>query len=139
MAPRRNPRPCKAPIQATEKGSTILSVGHRKDNAEWGKRMEKTLAQMDKRREAEQEKTRVNPYPRGIKLMSEREADECSRISGDGQVERWSSESEGDALPIKDTILPKTIEKEAVTHKDVGLKIARDFGGNGVLQERWLQ
>ena len=45
--------------------------------------------------------------------MSAREADECSRISGDGQVERWSSESEGDTLPIKDTILPKQVLKEA--------------------------
>jgi hypothetical protein len=64
--------------------------------------------------------------------MSAREADECSRISGDGQVERWSSESEGDTLPIKDTILPKQVVKEAGTHKDVGQKIARDFGEKGV-------
>jgi hypothetical protein len=32
-----------------------------------------------------------NPYPRGIKLMSEREADEVARH---GEVLRWSSDSE---------------------------------------------
>ncbi len=33
----------------------------------------------------------LNPYPRGIKLMSEREADEVARH---GEVLRWSSDSD---------------------------------------------
>jgi hypothetical protein len=39
------------------------------------------------------ETTIENPYPKGIKLMSEREADECAKF---GEVLRWSSDSEED-------------------------------------------
>ncbi len=49
MPPRKHTRPFKAPRQATEKGTTSQGVGHRKDNAEWGKRMERQLGQIEKR------------------------------------------------------------------------------------------
>jgi hypothetical protein len=39
------------------------------------------------------ETPRENPYPKGIPMMSEREADECAKF---GEVHRWSSDSEGD-------------------------------------------
>jgi hypothetical protein len=125
LRPRRNTRQFKAPRQATEKGTTIVGVGHRKDNAEWGKRMEKTLAQMDKRKEAKQTKARVPQ----LRSLSEQEANEMAQT---GDVTNWSSDSDGDTLPIKDTIQTKTIVDEAVIHKDVGMKIARDFGKKGV-------
>jgi hypothetical protein len=49
-----------------------------------------------------------------------------------GDVMNWSSDSDGDTLPIKDTIQTNTIVDEVVIHKDVGMKIARDFGNKGV-------
>jgi hypothetical protein len=42
------------------------------------------------------EKVIVNPYPKGIKRMSEREADECARH---GEVLRWSTDDEEDKEP----------------------------------------
>ncbi len=125
MPPRRNTRPFKAPRQATEKGTTTLGVGHRKDNAEWRTRMEKTLAQMDERKQAEEKKGRVPQ----LKSLSEREDNEMAQT---GDMTNWSSDSDGDTLPIKDTIQTKTIVDEAVIHKVVGMKIARDFGKKGV-------
>jgi hypothetical protein len=71
----------KAPRQVTgQEGSSgkdeaevLLVTGrrHRKDNSEWGKRMEKELAQIEKRTEAAVKKT-ARP---NINLLSEREVD----------------------------------------------------------------
>ena len=80
---------------------------------------------MDKRNEAEQQKPRVPQ----LQSLSEREANEIAQT---GDVTNWSSDSDEDSLPIKDTIQTKTIVDEAVIHKDVGIKIARDFGKKGV-------
>ncbi len=49
-----------------------------------------------------------------------------------GEVLRWSTDSDSEAVPMKDTILSKTNHEESVKHKDVGMKIARDFGKKGV-------
>jgi hypothetical protein len=126
MPPRRNTLPFKAPRQATDKETTGRGVGHRKDNSEWGKRMEKELAQIDKRKEKKQKEAAI---PK-TKLLSEREADEMAR---NGDVTTWSSDSEGDTVAIKDTIQKKTnTTPEVGQHKDVGMKIARDFGKKGV-------
>jgi hypothetical protein len=52
MPPRKLRTPFKAPRQATKKGTTNPGVGHRKDNAEWGKRMERELGQIEKRQKS---------------------------------------------------------------------------------------
>jgi hypothetical protein len=57
-------------------------------------------------------------------MMSEREAVETAKF---GEVLRWSTDSDSDAVPIKDTILRKTIQEESVTHKDVGMKNSKRF------------
>ena len=52
-----------------------------------------------------------------------------------GEVSRWSSDSEGDEVPISQTLmraLKEPNEEESVKHKDIGMKIARDFGNKGV-------
>jgi hypothetical protein len=70
----------------------------------------------------------VNPYPKGIKLMSEREADECGKH---GEVLRWSSDSERDDVPITATLKAVKDKVEAVMpqgEEAVGAGIARDFG-----------
>ncbi len=41
-----------------------------------------------------------NPYPRGIKLMSAREADEMARH---GEVVRWSSDSDEEKIKDSDS------------------------------------
>ncbi len=46
-------------------------------------------------------KARIIPTFKGIKKMSQREADECA---SHGEVLRWSSDSEGDEVPISQTI-----------------------------------
>ncbi len=134
---------------AKEKETTIRDVGHRKeDNSEWGKRMEKTLAQMDKRKEAEQKETAIDSDDDDIpilqiiskqkqrqsaipktKLLSGRETAEMAK---NGEVSTWSSDSEGDEVPIKETIQTKTHTPELVQYKDIGMKVARDFGKKGV-------
>ncbi len=67
--------------------------GHRKDNSEWGKRMEKQLGQIEGRQQAKEggSKPTVIPFIPGIKMMSEREADECAQF---GEVLRCSEDEE---------------------------------------------
>jgi hypothetical protein len=144
MPPRKHTTPFKAPRQATEKGTTRVGVGHRKDNAEWGKRMERQLGQIEKRQKSietrqdsseddvpivNQIETESTRKGKGIKMMSEREAVETAKF---GEVLRWSTDSDSEAVPSNDTILSKTNQEESVKHKDVGMKIARDFGKKGV-------
>ena len=59
-----------------------------------------------------------NPYPKGIKSMSAREADECAEF---GEVLRWSTDSEGetDKTTRADKDKPKTIEYEGEPWKDM--------------------
>ena len=69
--------------------------------------------------------TTIIPKRKGIKLMSEREANEMAQF---GEVQRWSSDSEGD-----DEIIAKTIQTQAIPtipegQEAVGSGIARDFG-----------
>ncbi len=55
--------------------SVSTGIGHRKDNSEWDKRMERQLAQIERRKESEQniskKKTRQSAIPKR-KLLSER-------------------------------------------------------------------
>jgi hypothetical protein len=73
MPPRKNTRPFKAPRQATEKGSTSLGVGHRKDNAERGKRMERQLGQIKKRQKSVE--TRQDSSEDDVPIESNRNTD----------------------------------------------------------------
>ncbi len=108
---------------------------HRKDNSEWGKRMEKELAQIDKRTEAALKQTATSK----TKLLSEREADEMAKT---GDVNTWSSDSDADVQKAIDFSTGETKDKDQecdrdnVTsnkHKDaVGKKIAKDFGKQGI-------
>jgi hypothetical protein len=54
------------------------------------------------------DKVIVNPYPKGIKLMSEREANECARH---GEVLRWSTDDEEDKEPEMEKTMKKTRSK----------------------------
>jgi hypothetical protein len=64
------------------------------------------------------ETTIDNPYPKGIKLMSAREADECAEF---GEVLRWSSDSEGETEKTTgaDKDYPMPIEYEGEPWKDM--------------------
>ena len=57
------------------------------------------------------ETPRENPYPKGIPMMSEREADECAKF---GEVLRWSSDSEGDTEKTRKAAEIYTTEKARV-------------------------
>ena len=66
-------------------------IGHRKDNSEWGKRMERQLGEIEKRQATQAEAMMENVtavFP-GLKTMSAREADE---VAQHGEVLRWSDE-----------------------------------------------
>jgi hypothetical protein len=65
--------------------------GHRKDNSEWGKRMERQLGQIEKKQQTKEgaNKPHVIPFIPSIKLMSEREATEMAQ---NGEVWTWSSD-----------------------------------------------
>jgi hypothetical protein len=67
--------------------------GYRKDNSEWGKRMERQLGQIEWRQQANEgaNEPHVIPFIPGIKMMSDREATECARF---GEVLRWSEDEE---------------------------------------------
>ena len=64
---------------------------HRKDNSEWGKRMERQLGQIERRQQTKEgaSKAHVIPFIPCIKLMSEREATEMAQ---NGEVLTWSSD-----------------------------------------------
>jgi hypothetical protein len=157
MPPKKLRAPFKAPRQATKKGTTSPGVGHRKDNAEWGKRMERELGQIEKRQKSidpkqdsdddednvpfstlksitdtQEEVSEAQGRPGHLGMLSEREADETARF---GEVLRCSSDSEGDEVPITQTLIRASKEPTQdvlVEHKDIGMKIARDFGVKGV-------
>ncbi len=98
--PRRSPgkrgktcgRPFKAPRAVVEeKDSDVQLVGQEiaGENDSQVQLITETQNKRDLEGRVEAEPSRVNPYPRGIKLMSEREATECAKH---GEVLRWSSE-----------------------------------------------
>ncbi len=71
---------------------------------------------------------------KGIKMMSEREADETAKF---GEVQSWSTDSEGDEEPIAQTLLLETKSKEIDGETKgntefIGVKVARDFGKQGI-------
>ncbi len=70
--------------------------GHRKDNSEWGKRMEKELGRIEKRQQttAETSSPHKIPYIDGIPILSYREAIE---VGVNGEVMTWSDE---ERIPI---------------------------------------
>ncbi len=149
---RGNTRPFTAP-RASKPVETI----HRKDNAEWGKRMERQLAQIEKiqkRVETKQDSDNddvpiVHQISTYLKMLSERDADETPKF---GEVQRCSTDSEGDEVPISQTLLralKKPKETTVVTGTEtgytyewrrdinhsselIGVKVARDFGDLGV-------
>jgi hypothetical protein len=67
--------------------------GHRKDNSEWGKRMERQLGQIERRQQAKEGAItpHVIPFIPCTKLMSEKEATETAQF---GEVLRWSEDEE---------------------------------------------
>ncbi len=72
--------------------------------------------------------------PRHLKMMREREAEEMSRH---GEVQRGSSDSEGDEVPISQTLQTEpdsssTIQNSVQHLEAVGIKVAKDFGSLGV-------
>jgi hypothetical protein len=103
-----------------EKETPVRVVGHRKDNSEWGKRMEKTLAEIETRQERQTETETIieNPYPNGTYIMSEREATETAMF---GEVLRWSSESEGETEKTTSADKKKTprVDKDKITRADM--------------------
>ena len=126
--------PFKAPRHAVVPLLPPSRTGHRKDNAEWGKRMERELGQIEKRQELEQNNVTTQKGPRHVTTKIHKQADELAR---QGEVEKGGSDSEGDELPIS-----KTLQTEAdslnstnnsVQHVEaVGIKVAKDFGSLGV-------
>ncbi len=103
--------------------SKPVETVHRKDNSEWGKRMERQLAQIEKRQTSIETKQDsdddnepiVHHIPTYLKMLSEREADETAKF---GEVQRWNSDSEGDEVPISQTLmqaLKEPKESSAVT------------------------
>jgi hypothetical protein len=133
MPPRRDTRPFKAPRQATEKGTTSQGVGHRKDNAEWGKRMERQLAQIEKRQSSVE--TRHSSSEDDVPIVNQIQAETSGKGTGMkmmSEKETVEKESDTEVHPSTETVLSKTNEEESVKHKDIGMKIARDFGKKGV-------
>jgi hypothetical protein len=126
--------PFKAPRNAVVPLLPPRRTGHRKDNAEWGKRMERELGQIEKRRELEQNKVTTQKVPRHVKTTSDKQADEMSRQE---ELERGGSDSEGDELPIAKTLQtePDSLisTNNSVQHLEaVGTKVAKEFGSLGV-------
>jgi hypothetical protein len=144
MPPRKLTTPFKAPRQVTKKGTTSPGVGHRKDNAEWGKRMERELGQIEKRKNSVETKQDsddddepiVHQIPSYLKTLSEKEADEMAKF---GEVQRYSSDSEGDEVPISETLAEASKESAvdiAETNNKhaemIGKRVGKDFGSLGV-------
>ena len=70
--------------------------GHRKDNSEWGKRMERELGRIEKRQQTTADTSAPHeiPYIAGIPVLSYREAIE---VGVNGEVMTWSDE---ERIPI---------------------------------------
>ena len=129
MPPRKLTTPFKAPRQATKKATTSPGEGRSKDNAECT--IGSSSLSLDNKSCDDDDEPIVHQIPTYLKMLSEREADEMAKF---GEVQRFSSDSEGDEVPIFQTLaraLKEPSEQESVKHKDVGMKIARDFGKKG--------
>jgi hypothetical protein len=106
--PRRSPRKtgktCGRPFKALRKKGKTKLVAEVEDSdvplVELDKEVEndsqvqcitESQNKRDMEGKEEAEPIRINPYPNGIRLMSDREATECARY---GEVLRWSSDEE---------------------------------------------
>jgi hypothetical protein len=85
--------PFRAPREAHERPRRILKDSEVQERIE-----QQNLREIEARRLAIH--PLFNPYPRGIKLMSAREADECARH---GEVLRWSSDSDEEKTKDSDS------------------------------------
>jgi hypothetical protein len=126
--------PFKAPRNAVVSLLPPRRTGHRKDNAEWGKRMVKELGQIEKRQALEQNNLTTQEVPRHVTTTSEIQADEMSRQA---KLERGGSDSEGDEVPIAKTLQTEqgrlTSKNTSVEHLEAkGIRVAKDFGELGV-------
>ncbi len=126
--------PFKAPRHAVVPLLPPSRTGHRKDNAEWGKRMEKELGQIEKRQELGKNNVTTDKVPRHVTTTSEKQADEMSRQE---ELERGGSDSEGDEVPIAKTLQTEperlTTTNNSEQHLEaVGVRVAKDFGSLGV-------
>ncbi len=148
-------KPYKKPRHVTVKesqeveseGPTQLGVGktvektkpsfvHRKDNSEWGKSMERKLGEMEKRNAfGSHANMPFCQSPPSLKSVSDSSDGEDNipihETIRHGEVQRWSSDSEGDDVPITDTIKALKDKVETVMSEGeqaVGAGIARDFG-----------
>lgn len=131
-------RPFTAP-----RASKPVQTGHRKDNAEWGKRMERQLAQIEKKQisvETIDKSPNVGAEDKGkgVQLNDQTEADEIAKF---GEVLRCTSDSEGDEEPITQSLLLLSKSKETISKTGeekkgntefIGVKVAREFGKQGV-------
>jgi hypothetical protein len=81
------------PISNLLRADKPQARGHRKDNSEWGKRMERQLGQIERRQEANEGVNipHVIPFIPGVPMMSEREATKCAQF---GEVLRWSEDED---------------------------------------------
>jgi hypothetical protein len=128
--------------------SKPVETGHRKDNAEWGKRMERELQQIEQRQTRVEEiantsddedlpiASQLGTEKKGkvIEVMSQGDEDETPKLV---EVESGGSDSEGDEVPIAQTRLKETkrTENDGVTKGNtefIGVKVARDFGKQGI-------
>jgi hypothetical protein len=112
--------------------------------------MERQLGQIEKRQSSvgtidssslsrssdNDDKPIVHQIPNYLKMLSEREADEMAKF---GEVQTYSSDSEGDEVPIYET-LAHALKESAVEiaepsnkHAEmIGKRVAKDFGSLGM-------
>jgi hypothetical protein len=124
--------------------SKPVETGHRKDNAEWGKRMERQLQQIEKRQtivEANVHTSDDEDLPiayflgterngKGIKMMSEREADVSAN-----RIRRELDVSASNILPERTISAP---DKTPLQWLESGLK-SRTHEKRGWLKEKLLK
>ena len=154
MPPKKLTRPFKAPRQATQKRQKNLEKQQDSDDDEdnvpfsalkslkkadiaqpieyvgevWKDKSSSFVLMTD----TEEEVSEADSKQVDLRISSAREADEVEKF---GELLRCSSDSEGDEVPITQTLIQALKEPTTdviVEHKDIGMKIARDFGVMGV-------
>ena len=155
MPPKKLTRPFKAPRQASQKRQKRVEKKQDSDDDEDNvpfSALKTVITNADKPQpieyvgevwkdkaspfvlitDTEEEVSEAQRRPGHLRMLSEREADETAKF---GEVLRWSSDSDGDEVPIMQTLmraLKEPTKDVVVEHKDIGMKIARDFGVKGV-------
>ena len=78
----------------------------------------------------------VHQIPNYLKMLSEKEADEMAKV---GEVQTYSSDSEGDEVPISETLAEASkesavdIAETSNKHAEmIGKRVGKDFGSLGV-------